>query len=90
MEEGVYTLPVIHCLASEERGKVVRILYSRSPGRRFSMLKDLLKKSGALDYALVKARAFMSLAKRELEVFPPSVFRTSPEQLADYVLERSR
>ncbi|MFA5160578.1 MAG: polyprenyl synthetase family protein [Candidatus Omnitrophota bacterium] len=90
LEEGVYTLPVIHCLASGERDKVVRILYSRSPGRRFSMLKDLLKKSGALDYALAKAKVFMALAKRELEVFPPSTFRTSLEQLTDYVLERSR
>ncbi|MFA5167854.1 MAG: polyprenyl synthetase family protein [Candidatus Omnitrophota bacterium] len=90
LEEGVYTLPVIHCLTSGERDKVVRILYSRSHRRRFSMLKDLLEKSGALDYALAKAKTFMAIAKRELEVFPPSAFRTSLEQLADYVLERNR
>lgn len=90
LEEGVYTLPVIHCLTSDERDKVVRILYSRSHKRRFSMLKETLEKSGALDYALAKAKAFMALAKLELEVFPPSVFKTSLEQLADYVLERKR
>jgi len=90
LEEGVYTLPVIHCLASAERDKAVRILYSRSHSRRFSMLRDVLEKSGALNYALAKAKAFIAIAKRELEVFPPSVFRTSLEQLADYVLERSR
>ncbi len=89
LEEGVYTLPVIHCLASGERDKVVRILYSRSQSRRLSILRETLQKSGALDYALGKARTFMTLAKRELEIFPPSVFRTSLEQLADYVLERN-
>ncbi len=90
LEEGVYTLPVIHCLASAERDKVVRILYSRSHNRRFAMLRDVLEKSGALAYALGKAKAFVALAKRELEIFPASPFRTSLEQLADYVLERDR
>ena len=90
LEEGVYTLPVIHCLASSERDKVVRILYSRSHSKRFSMLRETLEKSGALAYALAKAKTFMTMAKRELEVFPPSVFRTSLEQLADHVLERNR
>ncbi|HNX67967.1 MAG TPA: polyprenyl synthetase family protein [Candidatus Omnitrophota bacterium] len=90
LEEGVYTLPVIHCLASEERDKVVRILYSRSYHRRFSMLREVLEKSGALAYAFAKARALIAMAKRELEVFPPSCFRTSLEQLADYVVERNR
>ena len=90
LEEGVYTLPVIHCLASPERDKAVRILYSRSHARRFFMLRETLEKSGALDYARTKAKSFMALAKRELEVFPPSIFRASLEQLADYVLERNR
>ena len=90
LEEGVYTLPVIHCLMSSDRDKVVRILYSRSHNKRFSMLKDLLEKSGALDYAIKKARSFIVMAKSELESFPPSPFRTSLEQLADYVLERNR
>lgn len=90
LEEGVYTLPVIHCLASGDRDKVVRILYSRSHSKRFSMLREVLEKSGALAYALAKAKAFIVMAKRELEVFPPSRFRTSLDQLADYVAERNR
>lgn len=90
LEEGVYTLPVIHCLASADRDKVVRILYSRSHNRRFAMLRDVLEKSGALSYALGQAKAFVALAKRELEIFPASPFRASLEQLADYVLERDR
>jgi len=89
-EEGVYTLPVIHCLASAEHDKVVRILYSRNHRRRLPMLRELLEKSGALDYALAKAKEFIARAKQELAAFPPSRFRTSLEQLADYVLERDR
>jgi len=90
LEEGVYTLSVIRSLASAERDKVVRILYSRRPNKRFSMLKEVLEKSGALDYALARARECMTLAERELEVFPPSLFRTSLGQLAGYVLERKK
>lgn len=88
LEEGVYTLPVIRSLASGDRDKIVRILYSRNHRRRFSMLKEALQKTGALDYAVAKARELMALAKRELEPFPSSLCRTSLEQLADYVLER--
>ena len=90
LEEGVYTLPVIQGLSSQARDKVVRILYSRSHSRRFPMLREVLEKSGALAYALAKAKTFIAVAKRELEVFPPSRFRTSLEQLADYVAERNR
>ena len=90
LEEGVYTLPVIYCLASPDRDKVVRILYSRSQNKRFSMLREALEKSGALAYAFAKAKAFIVMAKRELEVFPSSPFRASLEQLADYVAERNR
>ncbi|HOW58520.1 MAG TPA: polyprenyl synthetase family protein [Candidatus Omnitrophota bacterium] len=90
LEEGVYTLPVIRSLMSGDRDKVVRILYSRNQKRRFPMLKDLLEKSRALDYTLQKAQTFIIMAKRELEYFPLSDYRTSLEQLADYVLERNR
>jgi geranylgeranyl pyrophosphate synthase len=54
------------------------------------MLRDVLEKSGALDYALLKAKAFIAAAKRELEVFPSSDFRSSLEQMADFVLARNR
>lgn len=90
LEEGVYTLPVIHCLASSDRDRAVRILHSRSHSKRFSMLRDLLKKNGALTYALEKARNLVAQAKLELTEFPESPFRTSLEQLADYILERNQ
>ena len=90
LEEGVYTLPVIHSLASGERDKVVRILHSRIHSKRFSMLREVLEKSGALSYAREKATVFVAQAKQELGIFPPSDFRASLEQLADHVLERNR
>ena len=88
--EGVYTLPVIRCLASADRDKVVRILHARNHGKRFSMLKTLLQKNGALEYALEKAKGFVSRAKAELEGFPESPFKTSLLGLADYVIRRER
>jgi len=90
LEEGVYTLPVIHALGGTDRDKVIRILHARSHSKRFSMLKEILEKNGALTYALAKGKEFIGKAKTELEVFPRSPFRTSLERLADYVLERNR
>lgn len=90
LEEGVYTLPVIRLLASEERSEAVRLLRDSKNGKRFEALLELLRRQGALEYAQAKAREFIEKARRELQVFPPSVFRTSLEQLADYVLERNR
>ncbi|MBU9889401.1 MAG: polyprenyl synthetase family protein [Candidatus Omnitrophica bacterium] len=90
LEEGVYTLPVIRLLASEDRSEAVRLLRDTGNKQRFAPLLALLRGHGALDYARDKARDFVVRAHRELRVFPPSVFRTSLEQLADYVLERDR
>jgi len=90
LEEGVYTLPVIHCLASSDRDKVVRILHARNHAKRFPMLKELLQKSGALTYSLGKARAFIHQAKQALVSFPESEFKNSLFDLADYVIQRER
>lgn len=90
IEEGVYTLPVIRLLASRERETAVHLLRDSKNGKRFAALRDLIDQNGALEYAQEKARGFIAKAKLELQVFPESVFRTSLEQLADYVLERNR
>ena len=90
LEEGVYTLPVIHCLASPDRDRAVRILHSRSHAKRFSTLKELLQKSGAMAYSLAKARDFSDQAKQALVDFPASPFKSGLEQLADYIIERNQ
>jgi len=90
LEEGVYTLPVIRLLASADRDKAVGLLRDTGNGKRFETLLELLRKNGALEYAREKARMFIDKARAELQIFPPSVFRASLEQLADYVLERNR
>lgn len=88
LEEGIYTLPVIRLLASPERETAIRVLQDAGNGKRFSVLVDLLRKTGVLEDARAKAKAFIEKARSELQVFSSSIFRTSLEQLADYVLER--
>lgn len=90
LEEGVYTLPVICCLETPDRDKAIRILHSRSRGKRFPMLKGLLETNGSLAYALARAQEFIGSAKAELEPFPPSPFKTSLLSLTDYVISRER
>lgn len=90
LEEGVYTLPVLRLLASEDRGKAVSLLRDGKNKNRFGALLELLRRQGALDYAREKAREFVEKARQELRIFPSSVFRTSLEQLADHLLERHR
>ena len=90
LEEGVYTLPVILSLVSPDRAKTIQLLQDAGNGKRFAALLDLLRKNGSLAQAREKAGSLVEKAQQALQVFPPSDFRTSLEQLADYVLERNR
>lgn len=89
LEEGVYTLPVIRLLESSDRDKAVSLLKDTGNKKRFALLLDLMKKNGSLEYAFEKACGYIEKARGALIVFPPSVFRSSLERLADYVLERN-
>ncbi len=90
LEEGVYTLPVIHALASVRHDKIVRILHSPSYKKRFTKLREILIKDGDMEYAFKKSKEFVELAQEQLEEFPRSEYKISLKNLADYVLARSR
>ena len=84
-EAGVLTLPLIRLIQLE--GRTQNEIFK--PGR-FEELKSLLEETGALDYALSRAKQFTDEARLELSVFGESAVKSSLERLLDYVLERNR
>ena len=84
-EAGVLTLPLIRLIQLEARTQNEIF----KPGR-FEALKSLLEETGALDYALSRAKQFTDEARLELSVFGDSAVKSSLERLLDYVLERNR
>lgn len=90
LEEGVYTLPAIHLLGSSDRGRAMTLLKDTDNQKRFDGLLDLMKKNGSFEYTFGKAYEYTKKAQQALQALPRSPFRTSLEQLTDYVLERNR
>jgi octaprenyl-diphosphate synthase len=92
LREGKMTLPVIHALrqlGDTERDWVVSVI--RNPQfstEDFHRLVDLLRSCGAVRYAEQTAEHFISLAKKELCVFPSSATLETLVDIADYALQR--
>lgn len=84
LEQGKMSLATIAALGRVEDAD--EVLYSGDLGRAVQLLKD----TGALDYAEAKAREYAERAKEALAVLPSSVARTSLSTLADVAVTRER
>ncbi|HEX9369238.1 MAG TPA: polyprenyl synthetase family protein [Vicinamibacterales bacterium] len=94
LREGKVTLPIIYLLrgGGEEADRVIRSVVSDR-----AVTKDqwrdiirMLREQNAPEMAYAKATEYATLAKRSLDVFPPSREREALAALADYVLSRDR
>jgi octaprenyl-diphosphate synthase len=92
------TLPIIHCLRQTQPGvknSMLDLLEScdtHGNGLDRTVVEKihaLLKQNGSLQYAWAKARQLTAKAKRELEVLPDCLARSSMMTIADFVVERS-
>ena len=89
---GKATLPVLHALArSPERERRLLEAYLSSSAERGSLgeLVSLLERSGSIEYARARARAFSSAAVSELGPMKGSPYKTILEDISQYVLERT-
>jgi geranylgeranyl pyrophosphate synthase len=89
---GKATLPVLHALArSPERDRRLLEAYLSSSAERGSLgeLVSLLERSGSIEYARARARAFASAAVSELGPMKESPYKTILEDMSQYVLERT-
>ncbi|HXC92708.1 MAG TPA: polyprenyl synthetase family protein [Geobacteraceae bacterium] len=94
LEEGKITLPLIEALkrcSPDDKEIVNEIVVKEELGPKdFDIVFDLVKQFGGIDYAVEKARGYVSSAKAHLELFEDSPVRAALFRLADYVVTRER
>jgi len=89
---GKATLPVLHALArSSEREQKLFEAFLSSSAERGSLgeLVSLLERSGSIEYARSRARAFSGAAAAELGPMKSSPYKSILEDISVYVLERT-
>ena len=94
LREGKVTLPAI-LLLQQDNGRSGELIRGAVRDREMSAdswheLCELLREHNILDHTYNRAAKYATVAKRYLEVFPPSAEREALLALPDYVLARDR
>ena len=92
LKEGKITLPLLYALERCTPAEREIIRDGTISARRDSFLKvlDVLKKYGAIDYALGLAAQRSADARKALECLPESAAKEALLQLGDYVIQRKK
>lgn len=92
LKEGKITLPLLYALerCSEEEREIIRDATISARRDIFLKVLDILKKHGAIDYALQMASDRKEAAKTSLAILPDSPAKQALIRLADYVIERKK
>jgi len=92
IREGKRTLVIVRALKAapkKDRRKLLRVLGNRKASRtEIRQAIGVLKRSGALDYAVGKAREFVAQAKSKLGALADSEAKQFLLELADFTVER--
>ncbi len=90
--EGKLTLPVIRTIAAADEAELKfwqRVIVDHDQQDvDFEKAVSLIRKAGALKSTLDLARNYAAEARRALEIFPESEWRSTLQDLADYVVDR--
>lgn len=87
---GVYTLPVIHALAKKPERSRLRSLLARESMSEEAQHEaaELVRKSGAIEYALSRAKEFVAQALSELDRLPVGFAVEALRSTAQAIIER--
>jgi octaprenyl-diphosphate synthase len=91
LDEGELTLAMIHALrtaSAEQRAHLLALLRERRPSRQRDIVAQL-HATDSIAYAAQVAADHIAIARRALDVLPPSPARDSLATLADFVLSRN-
>lgn len=92
IQEGKATLPLIAALRnghSAERDRLREIFSTEEiPAELFAEVRDLVIRSGGIDYTKRLAVEHVQSAKRAIEIFPSNSVRETLMDIADYVIYR--
>jgi geranylgeranyl pyrophosphate synthase len=94
LREGKVTLPIIRLLSQSDsatRDLVAGVVEEKNVTlERWAEITRLLRQTGALDYAMTRAREYAAAARQKLTAFPDGPERAALAALADFVLLRDR
>jgi len=91
LAEGKPTLPLIYTMreGTAEQARRVRQAIQKGGIDDITAVQDAVRDSGGLEYTARLARAQSEEAIKLLQVLPPSVYRDSLAQLAEFAINRS-
>ncbi len=89
---GKSTLPILYALRNSgerDRETLLKILRAGRVSREdLEKIREIATRSGAVKYAMDRAKHFVSLAREQLEVLPESPARRALEIIAEHIVER--
>jgi len=92
LKEGKLTLPLIHALeraVQKEKDAVSKIIYKKKlTAKDLKTVLGFVKGYGSIDYTVLKAKEAVEKAKKNLDIFPDSEYKTSLIDIANYTIER--
>ena len=84
LEQGKMSLATLFALKSSERAR--EVLFSNDAAQAIQLLRD----TGALEYAMLKAREYSERAKEALSILPDSEAKAALFELADFAFARDQ
>ena len=92
LKEGKVTLPLIYVLNSageKERASIESALAKqRITKQDFNRIRRMIEKKGGIAYTMDATKKHLDMAKKRLDIFPASQYKTALLELADYMLKR--
>jgi octaprenyl-diphosphate synthase len=92
LKEGKVTLPLIYVLENtggKYKAYIEKVVTKqRITKRDFERVRSIIEKTGGISYTLTATEDHLKKAKKYLDIFPSSRYKTALLELADYMLRR--
>lgn len=92
LKEGKVTLPLIFVLntaGEKEKASIQSVLAKpRITTQDFNRVRRMIEKKGGIAYTMDATKKHLDMAKKRLDIFPASRYKTALLELADYMLKR--
>lgn len=88
LDQGVFTLPIIHTLAQPDYGHQLQHYLNQDEGRELDPIRELVHASGAIDYSRALAESYVRSAQEALDDLPVGPARMALAELAEFIVVR--
>ncbi len=91
LRQGIITLPIIYAMKNSSRAQELQTMVAMRPKSDADIANaiDIIKESGAIDYAARVAEAYVNKAKKALSGLPANPARHSMQLIAEFIKVRN-